>query len=106
MKDGAPFAFTLLTAPIDTWTRSAQIVQGMLAELGIQMDIQTFEFGTLLETLKAGEQQADFMGYTYTSPRHPLLVVSLVEHWLPAWRTATLTTRGLMNLSSSRGSKP
>ena len=68
MKDGEPFAFTLLTAPIDTWTRSAQIVQGMLAELGVQMDIQTFEFGTLLETLKAGEQQADFMGYTYTSP--------------------------------------
>ena len=68
MKDGEPFTFTLYTAPIDTWTRSAQIVQGMLAELGIQMDIQTFEFGTLLDALKEGEQQADFMGYTYTSP--------------------------------------
>lgn len=67
-KDGAPFSFTLYTAPIDTWTRSAQVVQGQLAEMGIQMDIQTFEFGTLLEQLKAGEQQADFMGYTYTSP--------------------------------------
>lgn len=67
-KDGEPFTFTLYTAPIDTWTRSAQIVQGQLEELGISMDIQTFEFGTLLEALKAGEQQADFMGYTYTSP--------------------------------------
>jgi peptide/nickel transport system substrate-binding protein len=65
---GERFAFTLYTAPIDTWTRSAQIVQGQLAELGIEMEIQTFEFGTLLDRLKAGEQQADFMGYTYTSP--------------------------------------
>ena len=67
-KDGEPFAFTLYTAPIDTWTQSAQIVQQQLAELGITMDIQTFEFGTMLDKLKAGEQQADFMGYTYTSP--------------------------------------
>lgn len=67
-KDGAPFSFTLYTSPIDTWTRSAQVVQGQLSEMGIQMEIQTFEFGTLLERLKAGEQQADFMGYTYTSP--------------------------------------
>lgn len=67
-KDGEPFTFTLYTAPIDTWTQSAQIVQQQLAELGITMDIQTFEFGTLLDKLKAGEHQADFMGYTYTSP--------------------------------------
>ncbi len=67
-KDGAPLSFTLYTAPIDTWTRSAQVVQGMLKDLGIQMDIQTFEFGTLLDKLKAGEQQAHFMGYTYTTP--------------------------------------
>ena len=67
-RDGQPLSFTLYTAPIDTWTRSAQIVQGMLSEFGIQVKIQTFEFGTLLEKLKAGEQQADFMGYTYTSP--------------------------------------
>ena len=67
-RDGQPLSFTLYTAPIDTWTRSAQIVQGMLGELGVKVNIQTFEFGTLLEKLKAGEQQADFMGYTYTSP--------------------------------------
>jgi len=68
MKDGEPFTFTLFTAPIDTWTRSAQIVQGMLAELGIEMEIQTYEFGTLLERYRAAEHQAGFMGYTYTNP--------------------------------------
>lgn len=67
-KDGKPFEFTLYTAPIDTWTQSAQIVQAQLQALGIKMDIQTFEFGTLLDKLKKGEQQAHFMGYTYTSP--------------------------------------
>ncbi len=68
VKDGEPFTFTLFTAPIDTWTRSAQIVQGMLAELGIEMEIQTYEFGTLLERFRAAEHQAGFMGYTYTNP--------------------------------------
>src|SRR5438093_653986 len=67
-KDGKPFSFTLYTAPIDTWTRSAQIVQSQLRAFGISMEIQTFEFGTLLAKLKAGEHPAEFMGYTYTSP--------------------------------------
>ena len=67
-KDGKPFSFVLYTAPIDTWTRSAQIVQSQLRAFGISMEIQTFEFGTLLAKLKAGEHPAEFMGYTYTSP--------------------------------------
>ncbi|MBI4278753.1 MAG: ABC transporter substrate-binding protein [Armatimonadetes bacterium] len=67
-RDGRPFRFTLYLAPIDTWRRSAQIVQSQLRAHGIQMEIQTFEFGTLLAKLRAGEQQANFMGYTYTSP--------------------------------------
>jgi peptide/nickel transport system substrate-binding protein len=67
-KDGKPFAFTLLLAPIDTWRRSAQIVQAQLRAYGIQMEIQTFEFGTLLAKYRAGEQQGGLMGYTYTSP--------------------------------------
>lgn len=67
-KDGRPFAFTLFLAPIDTWRRSAQIVQAQLRVYGIQMEIQTFEFGTLLARLRAGDHQADLMGYTYTSP--------------------------------------
>lgn len=67
-RNGDPLRFVLYTAPIETWTRSAQVVQQQLKELGIQMEIQTFEFGTLLAKLKAGEQQAHFMGYTYASP--------------------------------------
>jgi len=36
-----------------------------LKALGIQMNVQYFEFGTLLSKVAAGEQQADFLGYTY-----------------------------------------
>lgn len=64
-KDGKPFEFTLYTAPIDTWTQSAQLVQGMLQQAGIKMNIQKFEFATLLDKAKAAEDQAHFMGYTY-----------------------------------------
>ncbi len=67
-KDGKPLAFTLFIQPTDTWKASAQMVQSQLKELGVTMDIQSFEFATLLEKLKAGEQQAGFMGYTYTTP--------------------------------------
>ena len=67
-KDGEPFEFTLFVMPEDTWTQSAQLVQQQLKDIGIQMEIQSFEFGTLLEKAKAGEQQAELMGYTYTNP--------------------------------------
>lgn len=67
-KDGKPFEFTLLVMPEDTWTQSAQLVQQQLKDIGIKMEVQSFEFGTLLEKAKAGEQQAHLMGYTYTNP--------------------------------------
>lgn len=67
-KDGVPFTFTLNSSPTDTNARSAQVVQQQLAQIGIAMDIQTFEFGTLLARLMAAEHQANFMGYTYTNP--------------------------------------
>jgi peptide/nickel transport system substrate-binding protein len=67
-KDGQPLNFSLITLATDTWAKSAQVVQSQLKQLGIGMDIQTFEFATLLAKEKAGEQQAGFQGYTYTSP--------------------------------------
>jgi len=67
-KDGEPLSFVLFNAPISTWESSAQLIQAQLKEAGVSMEIQTFEFGTLLEKLKAGEQQAHLMGYTYATP--------------------------------------
>lgn len=68
-KDGKPFKFTLfMISPSEQHKSASQLVQSQLKEIGVSMDIQAFEFGTLLEKLKKGEQQAHFMGYTYTTP--------------------------------------
>ena len=67
-KAGRPLSFTVFMAPIDTWTRSAQLMQAGLRAFGVKMDIQTYEFGTLLEMLKRGEHPAELMGYTYNEP--------------------------------------
>ncbi|MDR7418377.1 MAG: ABC transporter substrate-binding protein [Armatimonadota bacterium] len=67
-KDGRPFAFTAFIPPTDLARKTAQIVQAQLRAYGIQMEIQAIEFGTLLARLRAGEHQAHFLGYTYTSP--------------------------------------
>jgi peptide/nickel transport system substrate-binding protein len=67
-KGGRPLSFTLFTTPIDTWTRSAQLMQAGLRAFGVKVEIQTYEFGTLLEKLKKGDHPAEFMGYTYNEP--------------------------------------
>jgi peptide/nickel transport system substrate-binding protein len=67
-KDGRPLTFVAFIPPTDLARKTAQIVQAQLRAYGIQMEIQAFEFGTLLAKLRAGEHQAEFLGYTYTSP--------------------------------------
>ncbi|HZS87690.1 MAG TPA: ABC transporter substrate-binding protein [Chloroflexota bacterium] len=64
-KNGKPFVFTAYAAPFDATKRAALVIQAQLKALGIQMNVQYFEFGTLLSKVAAGEQQADFLGYTY-----------------------------------------
>ena len=67
-KDGQPFEFTALNLPTDAWNRGAQVVQSQLEDIGVKMEIQQLEFATLLEEAKAGNHQAEFMGYTYSDP--------------------------------------
>jgi peptide/nickel transport system substrate-binding protein len=67
-KSGEAFKFTAYNLPLDAWNRAAQVVQSQLEDIGIEMEIQNYEFGTLLEKAQAGEHQAEFMGYTYTEP--------------------------------------
>lgn len=67
-KDGAKFEFTMLNLPTDAWARAAQVVQSQLKAVGIKMEIQQMEFATLLEEAKAGNHQAEMMGYTTSDP--------------------------------------
>lgn len=67
-KDGNRFEFTALNLPTDSWNRAAQVIQSQLGDIGIGMEIQQLEFATLLEEAKAGNHQAEIMGYTYSDP--------------------------------------
>ena len=67
-KDGQAFKFTLYNLKTDAWDRAAQVVQSQLKEIGVRMEIQDFEFGTLLQKAQAGEHQMEMMGYTYPNP--------------------------------------
>lgn len=67
-KDGQPLTFTVYyTSGIAGWDDSIQLLQQQFAKIGVTMNIQTFEFGTLLTKVGAGEDQAHLMGYTYTN---------------------------------------
>lgn len=67
-KDGNKLEFTALNLPTDSWNRAAQVIQSQLGDIGIKMEIQQLEFATLLEEAKAGNHQAEIMGYTYSDP--------------------------------------
>jgi peptide/nickel transport system substrate-binding protein len=66
-KNGQPLTFTVFTWSEDPVKRAAQVVQAELKSLGIQMTIQNYDFGTLLSKVAAGDQQANFLGYTYST---------------------------------------
>lgn len=67
-KGGQPFKFTLYNLKTDAWDRAVQVIQSQLKDIGVQMDIQDFEFGTLLQKAEAGEHPMEMMGYTYPIP--------------------------------------
>ena len=79
-KGGQPFKFTLYNLKTDAWDRAVQVVQSQLKDIGVQMEIQDFEFGTLLQKAQAGEHQMEMMGYTYPNPGHRLSLVRLRQH--------------------------
>ncbi len=51
----------------DTRTRSAQVLQAQLAEIGINVEIFTYEWGALLDSLNAGEHEMFILGWSNSS---------------------------------------
>jgi peptide/nickel transport system substrate-binding protein len=68
MKDGQPFTFTIVHSGNEPANKATQVLQSQLQEYGIDMQIQTFEFTTLLADLKAGNYEVSVIGYAYASP--------------------------------------
>ncbi|MBX6351357.1 MAG: ABC transporter substrate-binding protein [Clostridia bacterium] len=60
--DGFSFTFKTATSPVNQ--QVAQVVQNMLAKVGIQMEIQQEEFGTLLDECDNHEFQACALGWS------------------------------------------
>lgn len=67
VKGGQPLAFSILTSSTYGWPQSAQVVQAMLKEFGIDVTVELVEHTTLLAQGREGSHQAIFLGYTYTS---------------------------------------
>lgn len=51
----------------DTRTRSAQIVQAQLAEIGINVTVDTYEWGAMLEMLSNGDHEMFILGWSNSS---------------------------------------
>jgi len=58
------FAFTMLTLPGQQDQALAQAIQSMAAEAGIQMKIETIEFGTMLDAIEHLRHEAAQIGWS------------------------------------------
>ena len=58
------FAFTMLTLPGQQDQALAQAIQSMAAEAGIQLKIETIEFGAMLDTMGRLQHQAGQIGWS------------------------------------------
>lgn len=67
-KDGKPLTLTLLTMQNGTWDQAAQLIQAELKDIGINVKIETLEWGTLLQTATKGDFDMTLMGYHYNDP--------------------------------------
>ncbi|MHC0035389.1 ABC transporter substrate-binding protein [Pseudoneobacillus sp. C159] len=65
-KDGKAMKFDLTI--MGTHNQSAQMVQAMLKDVGIEVNIQSMESGTLIEKASQGDYDMSFLGYSYGDP--------------------------------------
>ncbi|SDQ17783.1 glutathione ABC transporter substrate-binding protein [Virgibacillus salinus] len=55
---------TLLTANRDNYMKMAEIVQAQLTEIGLNVEIETMEWATFLETGRKGNYEMTFLGWS------------------------------------------
>lgn len=67
-KDGEPLALELFIQPVDSWIRTSEMLQAGWRQIGVDIEIQTFEWGTLMEYLSEGRHDLNLMGYGSTDP--------------------------------------
>ncbi|MFD2044734.1 glutathione ABC transporter substrate-binding protein [Ornithinibacillus salinisoli] len=55
--------FTMLVANRDNYMKMAEIVQAQLSDVGLNVQIETMEWGAFLDTARAGEYEMTFLGW-------------------------------------------
>jgi len=67
-KDGKPLKLSLFIMPADAWRRTAELLQAQFRDVGVQVEIQSYEWGTLMQYLSEGRHDMNLMGYGYGDP--------------------------------------
>ena len=63
VRDGERLSGLAIVRERDDYIATAQMVQEMFAEVGIEIELQILEWGTLLDAIFAGEHNYTFMGH-------------------------------------------
>jgi len=58
------YKLTMMVAPNPTAKQTAQLIQSMASNVGIDIELELLEFGTLLDRLTAGNYQAALLGWS------------------------------------------
>jgi peptide/nickel transport system substrate-binding protein len=81
VEDGKVAEFTCWTYPFEIKERECEIIQANLAEVGIKINIQLTDFGTMSAEMPKGEFDFDVMRWTYNEP----VILSLLFK-CPGWK--------------------
>jgi len=63
-RDGEPLEITLYLTSFDHWVLTAEMLQAQWRELGVDVQIENYEWGTVLEYLADGRHHTALMGYS------------------------------------------
>lgn len=67
-KNGKPFNLSLFSQTSGTWKAASELLQAQLKDVGINVDVQPYEWATLTSALSNGKHDMSLMGYTYADP--------------------------------------
>jgi peptide/nickel transport system substrate-binding protein len=81
VEDGKVAEFTCWTYPFEIKERECEIIQANLAEVGIKINIQLTDFGTMSAEMPKGEFDFDVMRWTWNEP----VILSLLFK-CPGWK--------------------
>ncbi len=67
-KDGEELSLTLMVTPDEEVMRTSEMLQAQYRELGVDIEIDTYEWGTLMDYLSEGRHDLSIVGYSSTDP--------------------------------------